>query len=323
MLILYIYRMIGNLTRICFAGLFFLLLSCSENATKNTETKAENDSDNNEIIQDSVKTDSLPAEIIPDTIYLPYPENDLYGYMDTAWNHVTQPVYKIAGEFYEGFACVLAADGFWYMINKKFKPVFKFPHFIPIDFPNDMAGTTDVIPFTEGFLPIQYREGKFGFMRMNNRSAFGKYDEVMNFSNGMAAVRIGEKWGFINQNGDVVIQFKFDVVYSFSDNRAYVCEGEHCYFIDKKEGRYFDHKYLRHAFRFREGLTFISYSDNYDQYFLVDTAGKIVNKGPFDAIYNLGFENGECEVVKNGKCIIIDRAGKKLRDKKDGCQEGC
>ena len=303
--------------------MFFLILSCSENTTKNSDTKAENSSGEKEFPKDSVKVDSLPAKKITDTIYLPYPENGLYGYRDTVWNHVTKPVYKIAGEFSDGMACVLASDGFWYLITKKFKTVFKFPHFTPIDIPNDMAGTTDVMPVTEGFLPIQYREGKFGFMRMKNRSVFGKYDEVMNFSNGMAAVRIGEKWGFINYNADLVIQVQFDHVSSFSCNRAYVCEGEHCYFIDRSAKRYFDHKYLRQGYRFKEGLTFVTYSDNYDQYFLVDTSGKIINKGPFDAIYNLGFENGDCEVMKNGKCILIDRKGNKIKDKKEGCQEGC
>ncbi|HEF9233395.1 TPA: WG repeat-containing protein, partial [Campylobacter coli] len=37
-----------------------------------------------------------------------------------------------------------------------------------------------------------------------------KFDGVGNFSEGLVAVKLNEKWGFIDKNGDFVIKPKFD-----------------------------------------------------------------------------------------------------------------
>lgn len=36
-----------------------------------------------------------------------------------------------------------------------------------------------------------------------------KFDVAMSFSNGLAAVRSGDNWGFINEIGEPVIDYKF------------------------------------------------------------------------------------------------------------------
>ena len=38
------------------------------------------------------------------------------------------------------------------------------------------------------------------------------------FSNGFAAVYNGEKWGYINNNSTVVIDFEFNEAYSFNNS---------------------------------------------------------------------------------------------------------
>ncbi|MBT8321313.1 MAG: WG repeat-containing protein, partial [Eudoraea sp.] len=39
-------------------------------------------------------------------------------------------------------------------------------------------------------------------------------DEVAPFSEGLAAVRVGNQWGFINEQGDLVIDFRDDLVWN-------------------------------------------------------------------------------------------------------------
>ena len=39
-------------------------------------------------------------------------------------------------------------------------------------------------------------------------------DEVAPFSDGLAAVRVGSQWGFINEQGDLVIDFRDDLVWN-------------------------------------------------------------------------------------------------------------
>lgn len=59
---------------------------------------------------------------------------------------------------------------------------------------------------------IAYKDskGKWGFVNSDGKIAIEpKFDEAMSFSNGLAAVRSGDKWGFINESGEVVIDYKY------------------------------------------------------------------------------------------------------------------
>jgi len=60
-----------------------------------------------------------------------------------------------------------------------------------------------------------------------------KYDEVGDFHNGMAKVRNGEKWGYINKSGVEVIAFRYEAAGDFHNGRAYVKSKGKYGFIDK------------------------------------------------------------------------------------------
>lgn len=49
-----------------------------------------------------------------------------------------------------------------------------------------------------------------------------QYDDARNFSEGLAAVKRGNKWGYIDESGKVVIDFQYDRAYSFSEGKALV-----------------------------------------------------------------------------------------------------
>jgi hypothetical protein len=55
------------------------------------------------------------------------------------------------------------------------------------------------------------------------------FEEVKNFSDGLAAVRVGDqasgKWGFINMKGEFIIKPIFDQAHSFSEGFASVSSG--------------------------------------------------------------------------------------------------
>ena len=51
-------------------------------------------------------------------------------------------------------------------------------------------------------------------------------DQVTPFSEGLAAVRLGNQWGFINEKGDLVIDFRDDLVWNkFADSERKDIEG--------------------------------------------------------------------------------------------------
>lgn len=49
-----------------------------------------------------------------------------------------------------------------------------------------------------------------------------QYDDARAFSCGVAPVRMGTKWGYINERGETAIPFQYDIACSFSENRAVV-----------------------------------------------------------------------------------------------------
>lgn len=52
--------------------------------------------------------------------------------------------------------------------------------------------------------------GKWGFVDVNKTTMITySFDEVTPFSSGLAGVRMGDDWGFINKAGDLIIDFRF------------------------------------------------------------------------------------------------------------------
>ena len=65
-----------------------------------------------------------------------------------------------------------------------------------------------------------------------------KYNDFeCGFRNGLWAVQLDNKWGFIDHNGNIVIRFKYDKVSYFSDNKAKVELNGESFYIDKTENR--------------------------------------------------------------------------------------
>ena len=61
------------------------------------------------------------------------------------------------------------------------------------------------------------------------------YDYIAPFSEGLARVRKGGKWGYINRKGKEVIPFLYDQAYPFSEGLAMVTgDGEDDHYINKE-----------------------------------------------------------------------------------------
>lgn len=78
---------------------------------------------------------------------------------------------------------------------------------------------------TEGVHIVTFAfNDKMGFMTTNGkRIASGTYfDDVRDFSEGLAGVQLGSKWAFINKAGEVVVPYRYEYVYSFMGGLARV-----------------------------------------------------------------------------------------------------
>ena len=88
--------------------------------------------------------------------------------------------------------------------------------------------------FSEGYAAIKVGN-KWGFMNQKGEYPIQpQFDEVGLFSEGLVAVKVGIKWGFVDGKGKWVIPPSFDGVGYFSEGLAAAKIGERWGFINKK-----------------------------------------------------------------------------------------
>ena len=190
---------------------------------------------------------------IDDNIPIVAELNDKEGYINTKNEWVIPPTYRDAFAFRQGLAKVQKEGTKHYMyINLKGEPVIQ-------DFYTDMFDSSDnanivtvllrenneckykVYDF-KGNLLGNYdnfrknrtgnavfavkKDGKWGYIDANGKIVIPlEYEEVADFSEGLAPVCKNGKWGYINLKKEVVIPFKFanSKMYSFKNGVARYC----------------------------------------------------------------------------------------------------
>lgn len=98
------------------------------------------------------------------------------------------------------------------------------------------------------------------------------YDEQLSFSEGLAAARQGDKWGYIDEVGNIIIPIQYDDVLSLREGLMPV----------KKDG----------------------------QWGYIDKAGKIVIAFEYDIATS--FNDGVAHVVMDGETHWIDKTGREI-----------
>jgi hypothetical protein len=174
--------------------------------------------------------------------------------------------YDKAKDFSDGMAVVMvytsdAHDDVVYgYINKEGKQVLPVKYLDATDFGRNLAyvlekekrGYIDktgnymtILPnavgsqFHEGMSSVTNQHYKSGFINKNGDLVIDyKYDETGYFSEGLAVVGMNGKYGYINKKGDVVIEPVFDYAMPFIEDRAAVGKLDNSFrihwgFIDK------------------------------------------------------------------------------------------
>lgn len=90
---------------------------------------------------------------------------------------------------------------------------------------------TEPLPVEE-WRKIQ-KSGKWGFYDGFKTVIPAMYDEVFFFKDGLAAVELDEKCGYIDPENEVVIPLEYETAMSFSEGYASVVKGGKCGYIDK------------------------------------------------------------------------------------------
>ena len=135
-----------------------------------------------------------------------------------------------------------------------------------------------------------------------------KYDDVLSFSEGLCAVKSGEKWGFIDKTGKEVIAFKYDNAYSFSEGLAPVCLNGKWGWIDKAGKEVIAPRYDAVEY-FSEGLAAVCLGEKWG---FIDKTGKEVVVPKYDVLWR-SFSDGKAWVEDyDYGMMCIDKTGKVL-----------
>ncbi len=144
------------------------------------------------------------------------------------------------------------------------------------------------------------------------------YEGAGIFKDGLASVKVGEKWGFINRSWKLVIKPKYEMTHGFTDGLALVTikndkgrkrDG----FIDGKGRMVIPAKYTS-ASSFSEGLAVVKvggrrYQKDKGRYGYINRKGQMVIKPTF--MRASGFSEGLAAVTLNGRTWgFIDKSGK-------------
>ena len=134
--------------------------------------------------------------------------------------------------------------------------------------------------------------------------AVQQYEQLGVFSEGMAAVKKGNKWGYINNKGEEIIPCEYTSAQKFSEGLAPVGKNDSVGFINS-QGKIvipFDFKF---AMPFSEGLAAV-YKD--DHWGFIDSKGQEII--PFAYTSASQFCDGLSLVMKEETPIYIDKQGK-------------
>ena len=183
-----------------------------------------------------------------------------YGFIDKAGDMVIKAEYSFASEFSDGLAIVEQKGKFGFIDNTgkviipfrytevaPFKNGVSFVEYNGRDIFIDTAGNEIPEPENSGFydgLAVDFSEEKEAFGYVNEKLEVVVphiYQEANDFSEGLAAVCLKGKWGFIDTTGKLVVPCVYgDATFDFEDGLALVEVGDDFGYIDKNGTKYWE-----------------------------------------------------------------------------------
>ena len=197
-----------------------------------------------------------------------------WGYINKKGKVVIPAKYDKAYRFSENRAFVCIGDKYGY-IDKKGNIIGSLKY----DY------TVFDLDFREGCAKVYKArqtsfDGEFGIINKNGKEivTIGKYDELGYFSEGRALVKKGEKYGYVNNKGKLVIPLKYDAASDFRENLALVQIGNKMGYINKNGKIVIPLKY-DYASDFRDNLAWVRLGNKMGY---INKKGKLKISAKFD-----------------------------------------
>ncbi|MGL4562177.1 MAG: WG repeat-containing protein [Brevinema sp.] len=235
-----------------------------------------------------------------DQLY-PFPDKGKWGYINQEGRIVLPARYESAGFFYDGLAKISIINErneyLYGFINTAGKEIIS-PKFVAVSefsggvarvqirgkyallLPNgSLSGPVEydyIYPATNG-VSIFKKDSRYGYIDNNgNIIVNALYDRVFNFQDDMALVGRKERnkmyYGFINMRGEVVVPLKYEGARSYSEGFGGLYENRKWFYVNKKGQQIFEKRFDAIG-AFYEGLARVRLNNEWGY---INTLGEIV-----------------------------------------------
>ncbi|MDY3979241.1 MAG: WG repeat-containing protein [Tidjanibacter sp.] len=157
-------------------------------------------------------------------------KNELYGFVDNQNNTVVSCQYTDAGLFFESRARV-SKNGKWGFIDEKGTIVVAMRYDEACDFVDGWAAVRSGASWA--YINSIGLPMKSDYIRSVGTDFSSSIEAALDFSEGLAAICVDGKWGFVDQKGKTVIEPQYSDVNSFNDGAAAVVKGGKMGYIDR------------------------------------------------------------------------------------------
>lgn len=151
-------------------------------------------------------------------------EGYAWTYLDSNLQEITDPIFISARDFKSGSAICQLKSGFG-IINPQLDTLLSFKH-LSIEVFGDYKSDS-LFKITIGNPnPLHFNEKGEELYKAR------QYERSLPFENGLARVKKGDLWGFVNEKFELVVPCKYQLVRSFSEGWAAVRMNNQWHFID-------------------------------------------------------------------------------------------
>lgn len=149
-----------------------------------------------------------------------------YGYLDKNFKEKTEFVFDEASAIYEGIGAVRQNDK-WALIRRNGEMLTEFIY-------DDVALNSNGICSLHKIAAVKQGETYFFVNTDGERISDQNYDVVKAFeTNGMCAVCVEGRWGYIDEEENLLIPYEYEEANPFSNGYAAVCENGVWGYIDE------------------------------------------------------------------------------------------
>jgi len=162
--------------------------------------------------------------------------------------------------------------------------------------------------FEDGLARVKMVESGWGFIDQSGKVIVSLiYDELEPYKGGLAKVRVGEFFGFVDKNGLEVVTPKFsEVKWSFDDQGVVMAKCGGTWWIVNSSGKETGPLDYEYASGFSEGLCAVKRRGKWG---FINKEGGLVIDCKYSDINLVGFRDGFVEMKVGRKSVFVDKKG--------------